>query len=271
MTSAIPRPGLPARPTKPTSTTAGDLRGAVAFEWTKLFTVRSTWWSLIAVGVLTVGVSIIVGMSVTASAKKGIDAAQPAPHAAVGAIMLAQLAVVVLAALPITSEYATRSITTTLQSVPVRGRMLASKVMVVAGVAFATGLLATAIGTLSAMLAMGEYGRFTAGQATATAFGVATYLAALASIAVGVGALMRSAAGTITTMIMLLLAIPQILGFVGAEWARRTGDFLPDAAGAVLMTQGTDPYRAEVALAVLILWAAAATATGYTALRMRDA
>lgn len=271
MTNAIPLVDPSARFKKPIRATTDRLPGAVAFEWIKLWTVRSTWWSLITVGVLTVGVSVIIGMSAMASAKKGIDVAQPAPHAAVGAVTLTQLAVVVLATLAITSEYATRSITTTLQSVPRRWRMLISKTLVVTGVVFVTGLLASAIGTLSTAPAMGEYGAFTGAQAVVTAFGVATYLTALACITMGIGTLLRSAAGTITTVIMLLLAIPQILGFVGVDSLRRVGDFLPSAAGTVLMTQGADPYGAGTALAVLALWAAAAIAGGYAALRSRDA
>jgi ABC-2 type transport system permease protein len=266
MTSTCP----PARFSQAIRATTGELRGAVAFEWTKLATVRSTWWSLITVTLLTAGVSTVIGLSATASAEKGLDVAQPAPHAAAGAVTLAQLAVVVLATLAITSEYATGSITTTLQSVPARARMLAGKILVVTGVAFVTGLLASAIGTLSAAPTMGRYGAFTGTQAVGTAFGVATYLAALAGIAVGTGALLRSAAGTITTVIMLLLAIPQILSFAGVDWVRQAGDFLPSTAGTVLMTQGTHPYGTGSAIAVLMLWSATAVGGGYAALRARD-
>jgi ABC-2 type transport system permease protein len=269
-TRTSPPADLAARFPEATRPALGELRGAVAFEWTKLTTLRSTWWSLITVALLTVGVSAVIGLSATASAKKGIDATQPAPHAAAGAIMLTQLAVVVLATLAITSEYATGSITTTLQSVPTRARMLASKILVVTGVAFVTGLLASALGTLSAATTMGRYGAFTVTQAIGTAFGVATYLAALGGIALGTGALLRSAAGTITALGMLLLAIPQILSFLSLDWVRQISDFLPSAAGTVLMTQGTDPYGTGTAIAVLALWAATTAGGGYAALRSRD-
>jgi ABC-2 type transport system permease protein len=149
--------------------------------------------------------------------------------------------------------------------------MLATKTLVVTGVAFATGLLASGIGTLSAAPTMGQYGAFTIMQAIGTAFGVATYLAALAAIAIGTGALLRSAAGTITTIIMLLLAIPQILSFIGVDRVRQAGEFLPSTAGTVLMTQGSDPYGTGTAIAVLAIWVAAATGCGYAALRSRDA
>jgi len=247
------------------------LRGAIAFEWTKLWTVRSTWWSLAVAVLVSAGSSTALGMSAAASGKNGIEVTESAPHVAVYAITLAQLAILVLATLTITSEYATGSIRTTLQSVPVRGRMLAGKVVVVTGVAFVAGVLLATLGTVVAAPVMGDHGEFTIVEASRTAVGVGTYLALLACFTIGVGTILRSAAGTVTAVILLLVAFPQIMGLFGVDWLRDTGRYLPNVAGTVLMTHNTDPYGVGTALTVLGAWATFAVAGGYVTLRARDA
>ncbi|SDN25415.1 hypothetical protein SAMN04487981_104222 [Streptomyces sp. cf386] len=249
----------------------GGFKGALAFEWTKLWSVRATWWNLLVGLVLTVGFAVIVGMSADASAKKGVDVTMPAPHHASQAFLLSQLTVVVLATLALTGEYSSGSIRTTLQSVPARGRMLWSKTLVVIAVVAVAGFVFSVPASLAAASFMGEYGTYTGGELLGTAFGAGTYLALLAMTAIGLGTVLRSAAGTITTLIMVLLALPQLMGVIGAQWLETAGDYLPSVAGTVLMTQDTDPYGGGTALVVLLLWASSALAGGYTVLRRRDA
>ncbi|QEU91115.1 ABC transporter permease [Streptomyces kanamyceticus] len=249
----------------------GGLRGALAFEWTKLWTVRSTWWNLLAAVVLMTGFSAIVGMSAEASAKNGVSVAEPAPHAATDAVLLVQLTTVMLATLAITSEYASRSILTTLQSVPVRKRMFFAKSVVVTAVALVTGMVFSALGTLVAAPLMGDYGEFTGGEFAKTALGTGAYLALLALFTVGLGTMMRSAAGTITTVIMMLLAVPQIMSVVGVDWLKDAADYMPGNAGVVLMTQDTEPYGSGTALIVLLVWTLVSFIGGRTLLRRRDA
>lgn len=249
----------------------GGFKGALGFEWTKIWSVRATWWNLLVGLVLTVGFAMIVGMSADASAKKGLDVTTPAPHHASQAFLLSQLTVVVLATLALTSEYSSGSIRSTLQSVPVRGRMLLSKTLVVISVVAVAGFVFSVPASLAAGAFMGEYGAYTSGELFGTAFGAAAYLALLATVAIGLGTMLRSAAGTITTLIMVLMALPQLMGVIGATWLETAGDYLPSVAGMVLMTQGTAPYGAGTALVVLLLWALAALAGGHTVLRGRDA
>ncbi|MDT0341785.1 hypothetical protein [Streptomyces litchfieldiae] len=149
--------------------------------------------------------------------------------------------------------------------------MLLGKTVVVTGVIAVGGLLLSLAGTASAAPFMGETGEFTGAEAAASALGTAGYLAALAALTTGVGTMLRSAAGTITGVIMLLLAVPDVLRLTGVDWLETAADFLPFAAGTVLMTQDTDPYGAGPAVAVLLAWSLAALAAGYTLLRVRDA
>ncbi|MFD0902602.1 ABC transporter permease [Actinomadura sediminis] len=257
-----------------TTTTAprgGGFKGAVAFEWTKLKSVRATWWNLAMGLLLTVGFAAMVGSSAAASAAKGVDVTTPAPHHASQAFLISQLTVVVLATLALTSEYSSGSIRTTLQSVPVRGRMLLSKTLVVAAAVVVAGFVFSVLGTLVAAPLMGAPGDYSAGQLLAPALGAGLYLAFLAVMCVGLGAVLRSAAGTITTLILVLLAVPQLLGVVGSSWLESFADLMPSEAGAVLMTGADEPYGAAVALLVLALWALVSSAAGLVVLRRRDA
>ncbi|MEV5825064.1 ABC transporter permease [Spirillospora sp. NPDC052242] len=249
----------------------GGFKGAVAFEWTKLRSVRATWWNLAMGLLLTVGFAAMVGSSAAASAAKGVDVTMPAPHHASQAFLISQLTVVVLATLALTGEYSSGSIRTTLQSVPVRGRMLLSKTLVVAAAVVVAGFVFSVLGSLVAAPLMGAPGDYSAGQLFGTALGAGLYLALLAVMCVGLGAVLRSAAGTITTLILVLLAVPQLLGVIGSSWLESFADFMPGEAGAVLMTGADDPYGAPVALLVLVLWGLASFAAGLTALRRRDA
>jgi ABC-2 type transport system permease protein len=118
---------------------------------------------------------------------------------------------------------------------------------------------------------MGDYGDYTGGQLFGTALGAGVYFALLVVMAIGLGTVLRSAAGTITTLIMVLLALPQLMGVVGAKWLETASDYMPSVAGTVLLTQDSDPYGAGTALLVLLLWALAAYVAGTAVLRRRDA
>lgn len=267
--TSTPAPAL--EPVVPDISRSRRWLGAAAFEATKLFAVRSTWVSLGIAVVLQVGLAVLFGWSAKASAENGVDAAAPAPHLAFQAILVTQFLIIVTATLFITAEYASRSIVTTLQSVPVRGRMLASKLIVIALAVGLVGLVLNVIGTLVAAALAGSYGTFTAGQLIATTLAAGGYLALLAMLVVGLGAALRNAAGTITTVLFLLLVLPQVLPLFGVDWLATAADYLPTNAAVVLGMGLHEPYGPGLALLVLCGWAAAGIVAGLLVLRRRDA
>jgi ABC-2 type transport system permease protein len=262
--------GEPVPPAHPRSRSA-RWRGSLAFEWTKLASIRSTWFSLVIALLVTLGVGVLLGVSARASAENGFDSAAPSPYLAFQAILVAQFPIVVVAALFITAEYSSGSIRTTLQSVPVRGRMLASKLIILAGGGLVTGVLLSVLGTLVTAPAAGQYGAFTAGEFVGTVLAAGGYLAMLSIMVLGLGAALRSAAGTITTILVLLFALPQLLPVFGVDWLTDLVKYLPTNAATVLGLQVAQPYGWAVALLVLGGWGLAAVVAGYTVLRARDA
>lgn len=244
---------------------------AVAFEWTKLASVRSTWISLALAVVATVGFSWLIGASAKASGDNGYDTFMPAPEIAFSSLQVSQLLLVVVAALCITAEYASGTITTSLQAVPVRGRLLGAKAAVLAGLGGISGVVLVAFGTAVAGPSAADFGTFTAGDFVAAAAGSAYYLAMLLVMMLGIGTVLRSSAGTITTAFILLFALPQVLPLFSLAWLQHAIDYLPTYAALALASSDPGPYGTGVAVLVLVAWAAGCLAAGYVALIRRDA
>jgi ABC-2 type transport system permease protein len=111
-------------------------------EWTKLRSVRSTFWALTVTVVLGIGLGAVISAAgahgyakSSASSKLSWD-----PTAAsLDGIGIATLAIAVLGVLCISSEYSSGMIRTSLIAVSKRGRVLAAKSLVFAAVTFVVG------------------------------------------------------------------------------------------------------------------------------------
>src|SRR5438477_9259416 len=108
----------------------------VRSEWTKLRSLRSTYWALLATAGLAIvfGALMMLGYS-TAPDANGIPTAQYS----LSSFFVAQLAIIVLGVLTITGEYATGSIRATFAAAPQRRAVLAAKAAVLVPVVAATG------------------------------------------------------------------------------------------------------------------------------------
>jgi ABC-2 type transport system permease protein len=144
-TTTTPNVRLPSLP--PTTGRAG-LRGAIASEFTKIRSVRSTYWTLAALLVVSIG----VGAAITAGSaanfshnlpnKAGFDATQSSLAAF---FEIGQLIIAVIGALSITAEYSTGMIRTSLTAQPRRGTIYAAKAIVLTSVAFVVSLVTSFI------------------------------------------------------------------------------------------------------------------------------
>ncbi|MEU6723988.1 ABC transporter permease [Nonomuraea wenchangensis] len=258
---------------------------AAGAEWAKLWSVRSTWWCLAAAFALMVLAAVTLGGAFATEALReaGPSAAPvPASEAAVSATSFAQFALVAPAMLTITAEYASGSIRVTLQAVPVRGVMLAAKALVLAPVMAATGVLSGAAATAAvyALLSLDVFGGLVVlpvGEVVRDLAGIGVYVALIAVLTLGAGAALRSAAGTLTVVFMLLMGLPLLLMMTGSGPAVAMSLRMPLFAGLAFMgstdnmTGGPIPYSAGEGLAWLLAWTAAVLAAGHAVLRRRDA
>jgi ABC-type transport system involved in multi-copper enzyme maturation permease subunit len=134
-------------PLPPVTGRAG-LRGAIASEFTKIRSVRSTYWTLAALLVVSIG----VGAAITGGAeanfshnlanKAGFDATQTS---LIAFFEIGQLIIAVIAALAITSEYSTGMIRTSLTAEPRRGAVYAAKAIVLTSLTLVVSLVTSFI------------------------------------------------------------------------------------------------------------------------------
>lgn len=184
--------------------TLGD---AVASEWTKIRSVRSTMWTLGVMIVLMVGVGTLAAWGVSL-AETGVGNESALPLGFFG-VLLGSICVITLGVLTIASEYGTGMIRTTLTACPSRGRVLAAKSIVFS-------LLVLTITTMTAALVGGIQVALLGGRAPTgeewlrATLGIGLYMAMLGLLSLAVGALIRHSAGAITIMIGLVL-LPLVL------------------------------------------------------------
>lgn len=247
------------------------LGAAMAFEATKLWAVRSTRITLVSALLAHVGLSWLLAFSANASGDNGYESFMPAPYMSLAALQLAQLFIAALAALSITSEYSNGTIFSSMQAVPVRVRLLGAKAAVIGILGFVFGALLIGVGTLIAAPAAGQYGSFSADELWIALFGGGFYLGTLSMMMLGLGVLLRSTAGAITSAFVLILGLPQILPLFNIQWLQDLATYLPTNAGQILGTGLSEPYGAAVAVAVLILWVAGLLGTGIWVFKRRDA
>src|ERR1700733_15830366 len=120
------------------------LGGAIASEFTKLRSVRSTYWTLGALFIVSVGLAVAITAGTAANMvnnpqnKAGFDATQTS----LGAFFeIGQLIIAVIGAMVITSEYSTGMIRTSLTAQPRRGVVYAAKAIVFTAVTLVISLV----------------------------------------------------------------------------------------------------------------------------------
>lgn len=138
MTSTVALPPAGRAAPRPGRTTYGD---SVRTEWTKFWTVTSTYWTLLVAAVLSIGLGAL--FSGLAAHRYHTDISvrigwNPTDHS-LRSLLLGQLAFAVLGVMIVTSEYSNGLIRTSLTAVPKRFRMMSSKLLVLFGVLLVAG------------------------------------------------------------------------------------------------------------------------------------
>jgi hypothetical protein len=189
------------------------------------------------------------------------------------------IVIVVIGAMFITAEYRRGLIWLTLAASPRRGRMLAAKALVVAGVTFVMGLVAAVIAVVIGTRIAHDQGIYVLPVSLLTEVrviaGTAALLAVAGVLAVAVGALARRSAVAITAVIVgivvpYILAVASLLPATAADWLLRV---TPAAGFAIQQSQRawpqiTESYTPSGGYFPLPPWAGFAVLCGYAALIM---
>lgn len=253
--------------------------GVVGAEWTKLRSVRSTYWSLLAAVVLVVGLGAAISAAV-ASHYSRISQARAATFdpttVSLAGLNVGVLAVAVLGVIVVTSEYSTGMIRTTLTACPRRHRVLAAKAAVFAAVA----LLVGEVSSFAAFLVGQAILSGSAPHATLSQPGVARavvgaglYTTVIGLLALGVGSLLRHTAGAITTIVAVVFALPGIAAALPSGWGTTVREYLPSDAGSQVfaVVRGANSLPAWTGFAVLCGYTAVVLASAFVLLNRRDA
>ncbi|WP_116205245.1 ABC transporter permease [Amycolatopsis circi] len=248
---------------------------AISAEWTKFWSVRATWLSLIGGALLMAFYSVVSGISQHAD-----DDRQQTAHGIVntGAVYLVEFCVLAVATLFVTSEYTSGSIRSTLQWVPVRARVTAAKATVLVPVLFVYGVIVAVVGMgVASVLMRGAGGSTSLAQGAITAAGMGAYFALLGVLCLGISFVLRSAAGTMVVVIVLLLPLPMLMSsYVFPE----AMNYFPAFAGINAMVPPGDanpmfgsmpPYGPWIGVLICLIWAVAGIGAGTALLNRRDA
>jgi ABC-2 type transport system permease protein len=289
-----------------TTQTAGraGLRRAMAAEWTKLWSVRSTMWTLVATVVAVLGLCAI--STGTVGPSDIID--DPTRRSLIG-IFLGQLIFGVLGVLVMSAEYGTGTIRATLSAVPRRPVVLTAKILVFGAVAVVVSEILTfsafAVGQaiLSAKHAVGSSafaaqhaqqlgvkiphniqavlssGSASLGQpgVLRAVVGGGLYLAVLGLLALGLATIIRHTAGAISTFAGVVLVLPLIVQALPTSISNAVARYLPANIGVVMFSTHGAPDRVGPAFspwtgfALLALYTVVTLGLGCWVLVRRDA
>ena len=207
-------------------------------EWSKLASLRSTWITAAIASLITIGISVLI-MAQYSGMKGYADKA--ANYLTVGS-SFGQIAVAVLGALLITGEYSSGQIRSSLAAVPRRGRLFAAKAVVVTIFSALLGLVTVALTYLLSLPILGnKAGSLSNPEYLGFFWGTAMAFAIIGLMAMSFGYILRSTAGSISLVVVLLFVLLIPLGLAASkwDWVRYITEVLPSSSAAAV----ADPYN----------------------------
>ena len=254
-------------------------RDLLAAEWLKLRTVRSSYVMIVA----AIGVALFVAIGLA-----NLNAAQFRPYPGPGGLedsvsfafkgfAIAQLIMAVFGALAITGEYGSGLIRATFTAKPQRAAVFAAKVAVVGASALIVGEALALACLLSSQAILAGHGGASlwAPHVLAAVLGGGCYLAVVAVIGVGIGALVRHTAGAITVVVAFLYLVPNIGTALPYPWNWDFANLLPSTAAQQITSVDVSPashaLQAGPSYALLAAYAIGVPCLAAWLLRRRDA
>ncbi len=268
-------------PLAPTGVTVKAVSQArvITSEWTKLRSLRSTMWSLLAAFLIVVGLGILI------SAARAGHIQDESLHdrltfdatgTSLAGSFLAQLAIGTLGVLLMTGEYSTGMVRATFGAVPRRLPVLWAKAIVFAAVAFVLMTIAAFIAFFGGQAAFsGKHldASISDPGVLRAVIGAGLYMTLVGIFGLALGALIRSTAGGVATLFGLLLVLPIIVNFLPGDWSTNINKYLPGSAGQSIMNvvHDSDSLSPWAGFAVFCAYVAVALAAAAILLVRRDA
>jgi hypothetical protein len=251
----------------------------VRSEWTKLRSLRSTGYALLAAVAMLLGFGIIDCASIvsnwatlTAKEKASFDPLL----ASLRGIDGAQLAIGILGVLVITSEYTTGMIRATFAAVPKRLPVLWAKATVFTAVSLALTIPAALIAFFASQSILdGQHISIALSHpgVPRAVIGAGLYITALGVFALGLGALIRNTAGAIAALVGTIFVLPALVNVLPPSLKDTIGRYLPTNAGDAITAIHPAPHTLApwTGFGLLCAYTAATLLAAAVLLRRRDA
>jgi ABC-2 type transport system permease protein len=245
---------------------AVPFRAVLRSEWTKLWSVRSTWWCT-AVYAVVVGASGWLAAAGTDSSSRADIAVQTA----LTGFGIGQLALVVLGVLVVSTEFASGMALVSLTAVPRRTRLLLAKTVVILVYCLVLSAVLAVVCALAARTLTAVPGGVQPGDPDV----VRTLLLQVGAtglvgvLGVALGAVLRSTAGAVGVGAVLVFVAPPALALSGGQLASRASQALP------ALRVGEDAFLAvatpwPVGMGMVAAWAVGVWLLGAVLLERRD-
>lgn len=243
--SATTAPTVPARADR--SGERVTLPRVIRSEWTKLWTLRSTRWSLFLAFIAQAGLGPLIAViemarwsHLTLQDRLTIN---PIDHS-LGGWHLAQLAAAILGVMTITGEYHTGMIRSSLVAAPKRLPVLWAKLLVFSAVTLVLMLIAAFIGFLGGQAIFTQHHvnvALSAPHALRSVIGAALYTTATGAMCIALGTIVRRTAGGIALFVGVFFVLPGLVEILPSTTADAIHPYLPSNAGAGVAQALSDP------------------------------
>jgi len=251
----------------------------LAAEWTKIRTIRSTFWSLAAMVVLSVGLACVATAVLTSqwatmhAADRAHLVADPVGLIFQPAASYAQIAVCVLAVMTMAGEYSTGTMRTTLLAVPSRWPVVAAKAVVFGALVFVAAEVIAVPAYLLGRAILGAHVTVSGDPRPVLGFGL--YLAAMGLFAMAIATLVRHVAVSITAVLATIIVLPNVVSLLPGKIGRDLGAFVPGGdGGQTVMSSGHSPDALVTpwqGYLTLVAWVVVTLALAAVALTRRNA
>ncbi len=249
-------------------------RDVLASEWEKLRSVRSTYWCLLVAVAAPLILSTVVAAALAHAPGPGVSGVDPLLPGFIS-LEYAILAVGVLGVLAFSSEYSTGLIRTTFAAVPRRRAVLAAKAAVIGAATLVAGEVVAFVSfALVQAVLSGHHDGVSLKHpgVPGAVLAVGLLLFVVATMGLGLGAIVRHTAGGIAALVGLIF-LPAIINLLPAPWGARIGRFtLLDAARQVTaLHPATNLFAPAWSLLVLLAWPALTLLAAALLITRRDA
>jgi ABC-2 type transport system permease protein len=249
-------------------------RDVLSCEWTKLVSVRSTYWTMLVAVLTPIALSTVVAATLASAPKQGQGPLDPLLPG-LASLEYAVLSVAVLGVLGFSTEYGTGLIRSTFAAMPRRRAVLAAKAAVLGAVTLAAGEVVAFVSffLVQAVLSGHHQGVSLSHPGVPGAvLAEGLILCVVAMLGLSLGAIIRHTAGGIAATVGVII-LPGILAVLPSPWGARIGRFtLVDAAHQVTaLHPSTDQFAPALSLLVLLAWPAVALLAAALMITRRDA